>query len=528
VERAVNSTRQSAPASGRRILALLDSTAAEALPDRVVELESRGVRTKIVDYRRLMSYVDELRRILDEHQIDLILFSRSDQVYEKTSIGPLIRALRVGYSSFSGIDSEQASEQTKACLDDFLAGGTKLTVGERSCSPAAADRREGTFSLLFDMEQLGCARFGLPRVLNLLDQFGATATFFATNFVPEVYSNVLDILVRHGHEVGLHGLYHEYLAGHTLDQQIAVIGQMKSRFGPSVAVSGANFLGRTDQDTVDAMIANGLRYFVAFMEHRYGPFAYRKMPLRPFLNWSPRGTVWMVPISVETYNKPWTAIRNMIDSARVAGRAQGWPHINILLHPFRDGSLRHIGDLAKIIKYLQDRLGYRATSLGRVVPRPPDHEPSSFVYYVDDRRELAQSKKCFWQGWWSHTSRYQQRIHNVYQALAASGRRPALCFRLPTSGTVYAVYPHLPEGITPSALIENDCLLWAGAIPSDVPASTNGRGLSLHAVVPRSFGNDLLTAVWTSRPRSHQDYAGLFTEAAMRVAYRLSGGRHIF
>jgi hypothetical protein len=166
--------------------------------------------------------------------------------------------------------------------------------------------------------------------------------------------------------VGLHGLYHEYLAGHTLDQQIAVIGQMKSRFGPSVAVSGANFLGRTDQDTVDAMIANGLRYFVAFMEHRYGPFAYRKMPLRPFLNWSPRGTVWMVPISVETYNKPWTAIRNMIDSARVAGRAQGWPHINILLHPFRDGSLRHIGDLAKIIKYLQDRLGYRATSLGRV------------------------------------------------------------------------------------------------------------------------------------------------------------------
>jgi hypothetical protein len=303
---------------------------------------------------------------------------------------------------------------------------------------------------------------------------------------------------------------------------------MKSRFGPSVAVSGANFLGRTDQDTVDAMIANGLRYFVAFMEHRYGPFAYRKMPLRPFLNWSPRGTVWMVPISVETYNKPWTAIRNMIDSARVAGRAQGWPHINILLHPFRDGSLRHIGDLAKIIKYLQDRLGYRATSLGRVVPRPPDHEPSSFVYYVDDRRELAQSKKCFWQGWWSHTSRYQQRIHNVYQALAASGRRPALCFRLPTSGTVYAVYPHLPEGITPSALIENDCLLWAGAIPSDVPASTNGRGLSLHAVVPRSFGNDLLTAVWTSRPRSHQDYAGLFTEAAMRVAYRLSGGRHIF
>ncbi len=512
----------------RRVLALLDSVTAQALNDRVAELERRGMKTKIVDYRRLMDCAEELRRIVDEHQIDLVLFSRNDQVYERKNIGPFIRALRVGYSSFSGIDSELAFEQTTACLDDYLARGTKLAIAERTCSPMSGDGEEGTFSLLFDTEQLSCARFGLPRILDLLDRYGATATFFTTNFVQEVYRNVLDVLLRRGHEVGLHGLYHEYLAGRTRDQQVAMIGQMKAGFGASAAVSGANFIGRMDRDTVEAMIANGLRYFVVFMEHRYAPFSYRKMPLRPFLTWSPRGTIWMVPISVETYNRPWTAIRNMIDSARLAGRTEGWPHINILLHPFRDGSLRHIGDLEKLLKYLQGKHGYRGVPLSRVVQRLPTYEPSDFVYYAHDPLQDYPNRMRFLEGWWNHTQRYQQRVYNVYQALATEKRRPALCSHLPAKGTVYGVYPHLPRGITPSVIIEDDSLLWAGAAPPNVLASTDGRKLSLHAVMPRGFRDDCLTAMRSSRPRSQQDYAGLVTEVAMRVAYRLSGDRHFF
>ena len=108
------SSRLTATSCKRRVLVLLDSTIAAVLADRVEALQRAGAMIKVVEYdnyRRLMSQVEEIRRIVHEHQIDLVLFSRNDQVFSKVSIGPLIRALRVGYSSFSGIDSAQALEQ---------------------------------------------------------------------------------------------------------------------------------------------------------------------------------------------------------------------------------------------------------------------------------------------------------------------------------------------------------------------------------------------------------------------------------
>src|SRR4029079_3848148 len=119
---------------------------------------------------------------------------------------------RVGYSSFSGIDSSHSLEQTRTCLDDFLKGGSNLDCAQRAREARVATVHQGTFSLIFDLEQLGGARFCLTRILDLLDQHGATATFFITNFIPAVYTNVLDLLVCRGHEVGIHGLYHEYLS----------------------------------------------------------------------------------------------------------------------------------------------------------------------------------------------------------------------------------------------------------------------------------------------------------------------------
>ncbi|MFL5735298.1 MAG: hypothetical protein ACJ78Q_19235, partial [Chloroflexia bacterium] len=203
---------------GRRALVLLDQATARALPDQVAALLEDGAVVKLTDYssyERLMGQVEGIRRILDKHQIDFVLFSRNDQVAGRVDIGPLIRALGVGYSSFSGIDSEEVLEQTQQCLEDYLGvaapgdgrvaapddgrwtmddGVNDLLSSPPSSiahRPSSAEgpvrRRHGTFSLIFDLEQLGCARFGLPRILDLLDRHDATATFFTTNFIQEVY-----------------------------------------------------------------------------------------------------------------------------------------------------------------------------------------------------------------------------------------------------------------------------------------------------------------------------------------------------
>jgi len=181
---------------------------------------------------------------------------------------------------------------------------------------------------------------------------------------------------------------------------------------------------------------------------------------------------------------------------------------------------------------MQGTLGYRAISIANVVKQlRKKYEPSSFIYYgLDDaRRKLVNQR--FWQAWWHHTPRYQQRIGNLYQALARDGRQPALCLSLPAKGIVCGVYPHLPEGVTQMSVIEDDPLLFAQNVHSgsfDFAAANDNQRLALYAFVPSGYRNDLTNAARTLRPRFQQDYTGLLPEAALRVAYRLSGGRHIF
>ena len=39
----------------------------------------------------------------------------------------------------------------------------------------------GTFSILYDTEQLVCISYALPRILDLHEKYGVKATFFVTN-----------------------------------------------------------------------------------------------------------------------------------------------------------------------------------------------------------------------------------------------------------------------------------------------------------------------------------------------------------
>lgn len=52
-------------------------------------------------------------------------------------------------------------------------------------------------------------RVGIHRILNLLDQFQIRGTFFVPGAVAELYPDLLPLLVEKGHEIGLHGYFHE-------------------------------------------------------------------------------------------------------------------------------------------------------------------------------------------------------------------------------------------------------------------------------------------------------------------------------
>jgi peptidoglycan/xylan/chitin deacetylase (PgdA/CDA1 family) len=518
-----------------RPLVLLDAVTTTALPDRIAALEERGAVLELVDYSRLAGAAPRLTRVLDEHELDFVLFARNDQVYDRRAIGVLIRALEVGYSSFSGIDGEFALNQTRTCLDDYLAGGKRLELKRPQGGKPTSGGDNGTFSLLFDLEQLGGARFGLPRILEVLHEFDVPATFFTTGFVGSVYVDVFDILAEHTHEIGLHGLYHEYLAGRGLEDQLALIQAMKAACADGVAVRGANFIGRMDDVTVDAMVASGLEYFVTFMEHRYAPFGYRRMPLRPMRVVTGGGAIWMIPVSVETNNRPWRYVKRLIDAAAGAGEDDGFRHVNVLLHPFRDGALRHIEDLRRLVEHLRLTLGYIPVRLGDVVARLPSDSPDTFVHYPLGRNGASAGRvpRHYVGPWWFDRSRYDARVGAVYQALAAEGHRPALTVGpkrgVDRAGPTFAVYPHLLANATESNAVAIDPLEPRQKRLRDaVRRATARRDRSSHTFVPKGLASDLLTVARASRPRRRADYEAFLPEAALRVAYRLTRGRHVF
>lgn len=312
---------------------------------------------KIIDYNKLPKSVDELRNQIKEYNIDFIVYSRNDQVVKKIRIGPVTKKLKIGYSSFSGIDEKYRIEEMKNCCDDFISCDNHLDFNitppkERDLKTSDS---KGSFSLLFDTEQIGGVRYALPRILKLLNEYDVKATFFVTNLMKKVYPNVIDKITEQGHEIGLHGRWHEYLSKSNSDEQVELIKNMVDDFG--YPIHGANFIGRMNGDTVHALTESEIKYFVYPLMNYYRFLCYPKLPTNPFLVSSENGEILMIPISLETYGCLWFSIKNMIDSAyRESLKTDG--HITILCHPFRDGNLQHLGTTEKLIKHLRTKKMY--------------------------------------------------------------------------------------------------------------------------------------------------------------------------
>lgn len=64
---------------------------------------------------------------------------------------------------------------------------------------------------------------GVPRILDLLDDFGVAATFFTPGYTAERYPRVVRQIVERGHEVAAHGYLHENMVGMTRGVESQVI-----------------------------------------------------------------------------------------------------------------------------------------------------------------------------------------------------------------------------------------------------------------------------------------------------------------
>ena len=71
---------------------------------------------------------------------------------------------------------------------------------------------------------------GMPRLLDLYDQYGVKATFFYTGHIAQLYPDVVRMAYERGHEVGSHGLTHEVSKAFDVlspEEQLSHLGQSK-------------------------------------------------------------------------------------------------------------------------------------------------------------------------------------------------------------------------------------------------------------------------------------------------------------
>ena len=397
------------------VLIVADKKDAEIL-DTERQSEHWNIFWEIIDYNELHKKVSEIRKSVTKNDVDFVLYSRNDQVANRISIGPVTRKLRTGYSSFSGIDKKDRIAQMKACFETFINCDKRLdfNVCKRKGNLSESNFRRGTFSLIFDTEQIGGVKYGLPRILDLLTKYDVRATFFVTNLMKKVFPNILEEIRGQGHEVGLHGIWHEYLSDLDEEEQRQSIQNMIQDFGGEVR--GANFMGRMNKDTLQALIEKEIKYFVHPLINYYHFTNYPKLPTTPGLISFSDKNIWMLPVSVETYEALWFSIKNMIDSAISQSKKCGFLHISILCHPFRDGNLANIETTEKLLYYLIKK-ELRPITLKELVNKLPHSRDFPNINKIEDLFKPKKAKTFLPQNKQDYFSMIPENLMMIYRII---------------------------------------------------------------------------------------------------------------
>ena len=84
-------------------------------------------------------------------------------------------------------------------------------------------------------------RQGLPRILDLLDRFGVKGSFFVPGAVAEANPELLPALLARGHEIGLHGYFHEIVAESSDEEFMAALDASLALFRQQTGTRPAMF-----------------------------------------------------------------------------------------------------------------------------------------------------------------------------------------------------------------------------------------------------------------------------------------------
>jgi len=412
----------------------------------VSRFHSKGIQTLEIRYERVGRDPDLVREV-KATGAQALIFTRNDEMAGRPAIGDLLAASQMGYTCISGIDRVHEDEQTRQCIGDFLGDKIPITIPppEQELSVGLKRQTDGSFSLVFDLEQLGGARFGLPRLLPLLATHGIKATFFVTGIIASLYPEILERISADGHEIGAHGSMHEFLQGRAPEEQVLRIRDNVNSLSAFADVKGANFIYRMDRLSPEAMLMAGVDYFAIFRKHL--PYRSRYVPAscRPRFLRTGSGDITFIPISAETYGGNFELIKGQIDSAWKTARREESQHISVLMHPFKDGGLARMPLTAHILRYLIEELNLCPVTLNTIrAPSKIVGRAVQVAYRWDGFEPGSKENETthpVTRSWWAPVIYHSARAENLVDALHQEGRPAILSSDPSPEEPVASVFP---------------------------------------------------------------------------------------
>ena len=225
------------------------------------------------------------------------------------------------------------------------------------------------------------------RLLDLLDVHGTKATFFALGTVAETFPDLLQDIVRRGHEIGTHGYAHRRLDG--IDEH-AFRADLRQSIAAIVSACGVQPRGhRAPEFTIlrrtawafPVLVEEGLAYDSSVFPIRHRRYGIPDAPRYPYRVSTPAGDLMELPLAtLELFGQrlptagggylrflPYLPIERTVRTANEAGR----PAI-IYVHPYEFDPEPLVMDArgarARLFVTLQNAFRHRAADrLGRLL-----------------------------------------------------------------------------------------------------------------------------------------------------------------
>jgi len=243
------------------------------------------------------------------------------------------------------------------------------------------------------------ARLGTPRLLDLYDKYQIKGTWDITGHSIESFPKEAEMVVKAGHEIGLHGYSHENPLAMSKEQESAVLDKT---FALAKQLSGKDPKGYTapwwelSKNTIDLLIAKGIEYDHSLMEDDHSPYYLRRDDSWTKIDYSKPADVWMkpwkpgpvtklveIPCSWYLDDAPpvmfvkkfpnshgWVSPRHLgemwQDQFDWVYRNYNWGIFNMCLHPDASGHPQMLMMLERLLDHMRHHDGVRFVTLKQI------------------------------------------------------------------------------------------------------------------------------------------------------------------